>query len=478
MKPTTHRLSNGKKWGYSVGIFADTMGYSIFYSYFFTFLTAVVGVNAAVAGMISSIGILWDGITDPLVGYYADGKPHRRRKMILFASIPYALSVVLTFVAVDFGSTGNAVYYTLCALAFWLFYTMVCVPFYSAVPELTPDYDERTAVRSFSAWINSFANLITLACPMLLVSFFGTWTKSETAGWTLTATLFGVIIILAATICSLTLKKAERESGNIAAAPAREKTSAAVAMKNLLKTFFSVLRIKSVLILFVAIVICNIYRGLTSTGFTTYMIYGLGWGETQISLCYAILIGSWLVYFPVVNAACKRWDRKACLIGGALISFIGRTAIGFTPLAYTVVGCYINVFFSNFLQCSYLALIFALPYDLAELYEFKHNGERADSTIQSVPLMAQKIGSAIGALVWGLATEAVGFVGTAAQQSESAIRGVVTIFSGWINFALLIYVAILLAYKVNRKRVQLMQEANQARREGRPFSSEGFADLI
>lgn len=477
MKTAAPRISNGKKWGYSMGIFADTMGYSIFYSYFFTFLTSVVGVNPAAAGMISSIGILWDGITDPIVGYYADGKPHRRRKMILWSSIPYALSVILTYVAVDFGSTGNIIYYTLCALAFWLFYTMVCVPFYSAVPELTPDYDERTAIRSFSAWVCTFANLITLACPMLLVSFFGSWTKSPSAGWTLTATLFGIIIVVTATICALTLKKAEKEQ-NLPPAPAREKVSMGTAAKNLVKTFFSVLSLKPVLILFVAIVICNIYRGVTSTGFTTYMIYGIGWGESQISLCYAILIASWLVYFPLVTAACKRWDRKGCLIGGALISFIGRTAIGFSPLAYTEVGCYINVVFSNFLTCSYLALIFALPYDLAELYEYKHGGVRADSTIQSVPLMAQKIGAAIGALVWGVATEAVGFDGTVVEQTESAVKGMVTIFSGWINFVLLIYVALLLIYKVNRKRVELLQEANLARKEGRPYSTAGFEDLL
>ena len=472
------KLSRGKKWGYSIGIFADTMGYSLFYSYFFTFLTSVVGVNAAVAGMISSIGILWDGITDPIVGYFADRKPHRRRKLIFRTSFPYAISVVLTFVAVDFGSVGNAVYYTVCALAFWLFYTTVCVPFYSAVPELTDDYDERTEVRSFSAWINSFANLITLSCPMLLVNFFGTWTKSTSGGWTLTAVLFGLIIIAAASICSFTLKSAEKDQKTLEQPVSKEKKTLPAICVDLVKTFIKVLSLKQVLILFAAILLCNIYRGFTSTGFTTYMIYGLGWGETNISLCYAIMMASWLIYFPVLNMACKKWDRKACLIGGAVITFIGRMAIGFLPIAYTTVGCYINVFLSNFLQCSYLALIFALPYDLAELFEFKNNGARAESTIQSIPLMGQKIGSAVGALVWGIVLNSFGFDGTAAVQTAAATDGLVKSFCGWINLILIGYIGLLLIYKMNRKRVELLQEANKARKEGRAYSTEGFEDIL
>ena len=477
MTTTTRKLSNKRKWGYSFGIFADTMGYSMFYSFFFTFLTSVVGVNAALAGTISSIGILWDGITDPVVGYLADQRPHRRRKLIFWTSFPYAISVVLTFVAVDFGSVGNAVYYTLCALSFWLFYTTVCVPYYSSVPELTKDYDEQTEVRSFSAWINSFANLITLSCPMLLVNFFGTWTHNTGAGWTLTAALFAVIIIAAATICSFTLKGAEKEQPEVQE-KAVEKKSLGTICVDLIKTFIKVLSLKQVLILFTAILFCNIYRGFTSTGFTTFMIYGMGWGEANISLCYAIMMASWLIYFPVLNLACKKWDRKACLIGGALITFAGRTAIGFLPFATTTAGCYINVFLSNFLQCSYLALIFALPYDLAELYEFKNNGAQAASTIQSIPLMAQKIGSALGALVWGIALDSFGFDGTAAVQTAAATDGMVKSFCGWINFILLIYVGLLLIYKMNRKRVELLQEANKARKEGRKYSTEGFEDIL
>lgn len=250
MKQAANKISFSRKLGYSVGICADTFGYSLFYTYFSVFLTTVVGVNPAVAGIISSIGILWDGITDPIIGYIADQKPGRKSKLILWGSIPYAISVILTFTAVSFGSTLNAVYYTICNLAFWLFYTMVCVPYYAAVPELTPDYNERTEVRSLSATVNTVANLLTLSFPMMLVGFFGTWTNSASGGWTLTAVLFGILIVVFSVICASTLKRADRERVPESVQNPTEpkaKTSLGKSILDLFKTFINVLKIKPIL---------------------------------------------------------------------------------------------------------------------------------------------------------------------------------------------------------------------------------------
>lgn len=478
MEKTTKKMPFGRKMGYSVGICADTFGYSLFYSYFSIFLTTVVGVNPAVAGIISSIGILWDGITDPVIGYIADKKPGRRSKLIFWASIPYALSVVLTFTAVNFGSTLNAVYYTVCALAFWLFSTMVCVPYYSAVPELTPDYNERTEVRSFSATINTFANLLTLSFPMVLVNFFGGWTNSVSGGWTLTAVLFGILIVVFCIICSVTLKRADRERTSADIPEQKEKVSLGNSIGGLFKTFFSVLKMKTMLIIFCAIVVINIYRSFTSTGFVYYMVYSIGLDSAGIGLAYTVLVVSWLLYYPIINWMCRKWDRKVCLMVFVAITAVFRTIIAFTPLIYTVTGLYISIFVGNFMTTAYLVLIFAMAYDIAELYEFKNNGRRADSTIQSVPLMAQKIGSSVGAIIWGFALTATGFDAAAPAQTPEAVAKLSQTFCGYINVVLVIFLALFALYKLDKKKVGLIQSANAARKAGESYSSDGFSDVL
>lgn len=480
MNQAVNKISFKRKLGYSVGICADTFGYSLFYTYFAVFLTTVVGVNPAVAGIVSSIGILWDGITDPIIGYIADQKPGRKSRLILWGSVPYALSVILTFTAVNFGNTLNVVYYTACNLAFWLFYTMVCIPYYSAVPELTADYNERTEVRSFSASMATLANLLTMSFPMMLVNFFGTWTNSASGGWTLTAVMFGLLIVVFCVICAKTLKGAEKETSSktYASEEKGEKISLVKGIKDLLSTFIGILKIKPMLIIFAAIVIINIFRGFTSTGFVFYMLYAIGLDAGGIGLAYIILVASWLLYYPIINWMCRKWDRKVCLLVFVGITTVLRSIMAFTPLVYTVPGLYINIFASNFLTTAYLALIFAMSYDIAELYEYKNNGRRADSIIQSVPLMAQKIGSAIGALVWGFALSGTGFDAAAPAQAQGVISNLAMVFCGYINVVLVIFLILFAFYKVSKRKVGLIQEANSARREGKPFSTEGFADLL
>lgn len=480
MNQAVNKISFKRKLGYSVGICADTFGYSLFYTYFAVFLTTIVGVTPAVAGIVSSIGILWDGITDPIIGYIADQKPGRKSRLIMWGSVPYALSVILTFTAVNFGNALNVAYYTACNLAFWLFYTMVCIPYYSAVPELTADYNERTEVRSFSATMATLANLVTLSFPMMLVKFFGTWTNSASGGWTLTAVMFGILIVIFCVICAKTLKNAEKENASkrSVSEESREKVSLVKGIKGLLRTFIDILKIKPMLTIFAAIVVINVYRGFTSTGFVFYMLYAIGLDAGGIGLAYTILVASWLLYYPVINWMCRKWDRKVCLLVFVGITTVLRSIIAFTPMVYTVPGLYINIFVGNFLTTSYMALIFAMSYDIAELYEYQNNGRRADSIIQSVPLMAQKIGSAVGALVWGFALSGTGFDAAAQSQDPGVISSLAVAFCGYINIMLVIFLILFGFYKVSKKKVGLIQEANTARREGKPFSTEGFADLL
>ena len=482
MEQAIKKVPFGRKLGYSVGIASDTFGYSLYYTFFAVFLTLVVGLNPAVIGVISAISILWDGLTDPIVGYMADLKPGRRSKMILWGSIPYALSIILTFTAVNFGNTLNIVYYTALSLAFWLFYTFICVPFYAGVVDMTPDYNQRTEIRSFSAGMAALANLVIMSTPLILVGFFGTWIGSDAGGWTMTTIVFGIGIIIFSIICSTVLKRAEKETAAAAEhdTPQTPKESITL-LQNIGKFFrelFGILKLKPVLIIFIAIIAINIFRGFTSTGFVFFMLFVTGLDEGAIGLAFMFLVLSWFLFFPVINWICRKWDRKFCFMLFVSITAVFRAVIAFTPLLYTVVGLYINIFISNFLTTAYLALAFAMAYDIGELYEFKNNGRRADSTLQAVPLMAQKIGAAAGALLWGLALAFSGFDGAEAVQSPEVVRNIAVVFGGYINILLVLFLVPFAFYKLSKKKVALLQAANEARKAGEPYTTEGIEDIL
>ena len=62
--------------------------------YLLLFMTDMAGLNPAVAGTILFIAVIWDGITDPAVGYISDnrrGGRGKRRPFILGAAVPGAV---------------------------------------------------------------------------------------------------------------------------------------------------------------------------------------------------------------------------------------------------------------------------------------------------------------------------------------------------------------------------------------------------
>ena len=66
------RLSKKTIVGYGIAGLGNNVAASLFYTYFIFYLTTIAGVSPAVAGMISSIAVLWDGINDPMIGYWSD----------------------------------------------------------------------------------------------------------------------------------------------------------------------------------------------------------------------------------------------------------------------------------------------------------------------------------------------------------------------------------------------------------------------
>src|SRR6056297_3741549 len=74
---------------------------------FLIFLTDIVGLSPARAGLILIIGKSWDAISDPLMGYLSDHtktKYGRRRIYFILAIIPIAISFILLWAPVNFSS--------------------------------------------------------------------------------------------------------------------------------------------------------------------------------------------------------------------------------------------------------------------------------------------------------------------------------------------------------------------------------------
>ncbi len=140
METRREKLSFKLRYGYGLGQMSDSIPYNMYATYFLFFLTNVIGIPAAVGGTISMIALLWDAVTDPVVGYMSDhsnSKYGRRRPYMIVSLFPLSLFMILMFLNVDFGNTGNIIYFILIAMLFRLVYTGYVIPYFSLGAEVT-----------------------------------------------------------------------------------------------------------------------------------------------------------------------------------------------------------------------------------------------------------------------------------------------------------------------------------------------------
>jgi GPH family glycoside/pentoside/hexuronide:cation symporter len=170
------RHSALQRWIYGSGDFGFSLTYTIVDAYFAIFLTDLVGIKPAVAAAAIFIGRSSDYLNDPLAGYLSDRtrtRWGRRRPFLLFGALPFALAFTLMWWRPPVANDGLLViYYAVAYVLFDLGATFTSLPYYALTPELTDDYDERTALTAARMFFSIFASLVAFTIPLLIVGSF------------------------------------------------------------------------------------------------------------------------------------------------------------------------------------------------------------------------------------------------------------------------------------------------------------------
>lgn len=153
------------------------------YSKYFYF-SQILGLEATLAGAASVIALLFDAVTDPLVGWMSDRFQTknwgRRHPFMLASALPLALFMYLLFISPS-GLDQMELFYwlTLFSILVRVALTFYLVPGMSLGAELTTDYDERTAVTSYRYMFSSFIGPLVILIGLF---FFFTPTPETPKG--------------------------------------------------------------------------------------------------------------------------------------------------------------------------------------------------------------------------------------------------------------------------------------------------------
>lgn len=467
-----------KKLGYCSGIVTESLLYNMFYTYYLVFLTDVIKMDPILAGTVSFISIIWDAVTDPIIGSFADRNGSDKRKYMAKAAFPLGLMFIAAFVNIGAqSSVVQFIYYTAVTMLFWLAYTVYTIPYYAVVAEITQDYDERTAIRSTSSLINTAAIFLGNALPAVLPSLFAGLVFSgkkmgDSFGWTVTAVIMSVMSVLFACITvkslkGVTLQKAE------ATPSANERKS----IKVIFSEFFEVLKIKPFKWFAIFIVFFLMASSMIQSSFE-YMIKHLvnKDPETWMTVVIIELVVVMAAFIPLVTKIAETKDRRFSSI--LFMSLMCAGLIICRIIGVRSIGVVLAVTFCMAMgMANFWTVFYSMAYDLVEVDEFAY-GTRRESVITALPQFFQKFGAAVGVWTVSLILKITGYNAELAAQSTKTVNGIENNVTLIPAAFLVLSVIGAVMYPITREKFTLLNKELQKKRNGEEYSAEGLEKII
>lgn len=389
------------------------------------YMTTVLGMEAALAGMVIIIAKFWVVAADPVAGIISDRSDTRwgrRRPFVLGGGLLAAACFVLLFVVPDIsGQVALFLYMTVIYVMLNTGFSMFSVPYLTMASEMSDDPNERTTLLSFRNACLALGLIVAGALAPKIVAYVaqvlgGTARDGyEWMGWILGVVIAGSTIWV--------FLGTSRASG-------RPATSKSVSLSDQLRIAWAN---KPFVVLITANVVQYISAGVGYAGGFFFMGYGLGLEfevYNVIPIWIIIIAVSSIVAMPALVWASARWGKmrvyKWCLV---LFSLSIQPYWFATPDSLWIVWLIaigIGLFNGGFILMSFSVLTDTINYDRAR------SGISREGALSSIYSAVDKVGNALGSAVFLAMLSAVGFVestdGSFPQQTDGVLRGIMIFY--------------------------------------------------
>ena len=314
-----HKPGFATKLAYGVGAAASGIKSNGFDYFILIFYSQVLGVSAPLVGLALMIALIFDAISDPLVGYWSDNartRFGRRHPFMYAAAIPVAIAFYFVWNP-PAGLSGNALfpYLVVISIVVRTLITFYEVPSSALAAELTDDYDERTSFMSyryFFAWIGGLIVAFTALSALLKPTENDTSGFFNVEGYNTYGLLASILILVSILACAL---GTHRHIPHLKPPPAARRMTPLTIIREILETVSN----RSFAALFIAAFFGFLASGIASS--LNYYINGFFWEftTTQTSaLTFSVFLSAFLALFIAPLASKTIGKKKGAIIVGAI----------------------------------------------------------------------------------------------------------------------------------------------------------------
>ena len=424
------------------------------------FGTAVLGVSGSLMGIAIAVSVLWDAITDPIIGHLSDKQKSaifgKRHGFMLFGVIGMALFNIFIWSVPSFlAMSGKFIWLLVSMLLLETFNTMFATPYTALGTELSNDYNERTNIQAYKT---IFFLLSFLAPSVLMYLFLSSDLRDASQqGYMQISFVTSALAIIIGLICVFgTFSSISKLKEKYALSKKERKEKKA---SQIFKMFFYSLKRRNYNSLIggyaISLVSSAIITGVGLHLFT----YAFYFNKTQVSIILASLVFATIFSQPFWVKISKKYEKKPALLKGILITisgilliataFIFRLQIGVTA---SFIICITAILISGFGTGALYSLPISMFADLMTL-EYAKTGKESAGIYSGFMTFAYKTSSAIAGLIVGILLDVIRFNSGESTQSMSVQTGLGVVAISGILIALIISYIIYSQYTIKKEYV-------------------------
>ena len=420
------------KYSFAFGALGKDLIYGMIATFSMIYFTDIIKVAPAFIGTMFFVAKIWDAFNDLFMGMLVDNTRSRYGKFIPWLVVGTLINAfVFVIVFTDFHLTGvNLCIFASVIYVLWgMTYTIMDIPYWSVIPNLTSDPEEREKVSVLPRIFASIGqSLIIAGFGVQIIKGLG----GNYIGYHRFALIIAATFIFTMAVCVLNLPKVQTNDEK------KEK------MK--FKDIFTVIKKNdqlrwAVLLILLYNVAIQAIMGV-ATYYFSYVCNNAGMlSAFMISASVAEVVG--LLIFPKVTKALSR--KKALppigLILLLVVGFVCPTNILLTAIA----GIIVKTGTGLELGCATVFLADVVDYGEYVL------GDRNEGVVFSLQTLIVKLTAAFTSLAIGFVLELTGYVPNAVQSlaTQNSIR---------VLMCVVPTIGVILAYIVFKKKYKLDDE--------------------
>ena len=180
----TRRLPASQKYAFGIGAIGKDAICNLVGAFLMLYMTDTLGLSAAFAGVLLGAARIWDAVNDPMMGMIVDNTHTRYGKFriwLIIGTLINSVFFILLFTTCGITDKGTLmVYVSVMYILYGMTYTIMDVPYWSWLPNLSSDPRERESISVVPRIFASIGGFLVCTFGLNLINYFNEMAGDQT----------------------------------------------------------------------------------------------------------------------------------------------------------------------------------------------------------------------------------------------------------------------------------------------------------